>query len=265
MAGIYLGIDAGSTTLKAAAFDNGTGRSLAWQSERIPLRTGADGRREQTPAELDRALARVLNGLRRTLGSRWRELRGVGLASQGGSAMIADAATGRALTPMMLWNDARARTFMPEVARKKPVGFWRRTTWRNGPGHGLAKLLWFEAHHPGLLAPGRMFVGAGEYLYFSLTAQWRQDPCHALQIGCFNVPQRRLDARLPATVNQPLSICRRGSPWPGPIWITRPVISPPWRFRIGRCSVPWARPGSAISSCRRASAGSRRRSLCYRR
>ena len=203
---IYLGIDAGSTTLKAAVFDGKTGRALAWRSERIPLRTGTDGRREQAPADLDRALAGAMAGLRKAAGRRWRELSGIGLAAQGGSAMIADAESGKSLTPMMLWNDARARTFLPEVIRRRPADFWRQTTWRNGPGHGLAKLLWFETHRPGTLVPGRKFVGAGEYLFFRLTGQWRQDPCHALQIGCFNVPKRRLDARLLNTAKQPLSI-----------------------------------------------------------
>ena len=206
MPSVFLGIDAGSTTLKAAAFDGKSGRVLAWRGERLPLRAGPDGRREQAPADLDRALKRVLTALRLELGRRWNEMRGVGLAAQGGSALIAESETGKALTPMMLWNDTRARPFLAEVAGRKPTAFWRRHTWRNGPGHGLAKLLWFEAHRPGLLAPGRLLVGAGERLYFRLTGRWRQDPCHALQIGGYNVPQRRLDTRLLAVIGRPLSV-----------------------------------------------------------
>ena len=104
---MLIGIDVGSTVLKAAAFDARTGRLLGQDSLRLETHTDASGRREQSPAQLRAAMRACVRAAVRKSGQSSSSVEGVGLASQGGSMIIADRESGRALTPMALWNDAK--------------------------------------------------------------------------------------------------------------------------------------------------------------
>lgn len=192
MAGVLVGIDLGTTLLKAAAVDARTGRLLASSSVRLAVRWGADGTREQDLPVVDAALRRAAGSLRRELGRRWRGVAGVGLAAQGGSAILVDRAGGRAHTPMQLWNDTRPLGLLAEIAARRPAGYWRRLSYQDAPGAGLARMCWLRRRHPGLFGGGNLYVGAGEYVYFRLTGVWRQDAGNALQIGCYDARRHRL-------------------------------------------------------------------------
>ena len=203
---ILLGIDLGTTVLKAAAFDARSGKALATGSRRLAVRAAADGTREQDPAAIDKALRAVLGEVRAQLGYNWNAVAGVGLAAQGGSAVICDRTTGAARSPLFLWNDMRFQPYLPGIAAKRPVEYWRELSWRDEPGWGLAKIAWLRDAHPRLIDPARhLYAGAGDYVYFHLTRRWRQDAGNALQEGCFNVPHRRLDAGPLALVDVDLS------------------------------------------------------------
>lgn len=205
MADVLIGIDVGSTVLKAAAFDVASGKALAEAGHRLKLRVGADGAREQSPAGMDKALSGVLASLKKTLGKRWSSVTGIGLAAQGGSTIIVNRKTGKALTPMMVWNDTRAIGYGARVRKGTTPAFWRRHTLADGPGAGLAKILWLKDTRREIMTDDNMYVGAGEYCYFRLTGLWRQDACNALQIGCYNAVKQRLDQRLLDFADMPLS------------------------------------------------------------
>ncbi|MFH1708224.1 MAG: FGGY-family carbohydrate kinase [Planctomycetota bacterium] len=207
---LFIGIDLGTTALKAAVFTAGTGRRLAAVAHTIPVRVSADGGRLIDPRAIDRALAAVMAALRNALGTRWAGVAGLSLAAQGGSAVVADRSTGRPLTPLYPWNDARALGYMNRVVRSKPAGYWQRRIWRNDPGAGLARMLWLRAHQPALIRKGTIYAGAGEYMYFGLTRVWRQDVGSAIQVGCFDVPTRRL-------VQAPLDVARVPLDWVAPL------------------------------------------------
>jgi xylulokinase len=189
---VLLGIDLGTTVLKVAAFDARSGAVLARVSERLEVRTAEGGLREQDPADVDRAVRKVLSRVRGDLGARWQKVTGIGLSSQAGSTIIADRETGRAHTRMILWNDSRAFQYLPAIAAKKTVRYWRSFSLQDQPGAGLGRLVWLKKHHPRLIRESNIYIGAGEYLYYRLTGVWRQDAGNALQIGCYSVPKRKL-------------------------------------------------------------------------
>lgn len=191
---ILIGIDLGTTNLKAAAFDADSGSVLAGASRRLAVHVDADGTREQQLGSVRQGLGQVFAELRSCLGSAWEGVSGIGLAAQGGSGAIVDRAGGEPHTPMVLWNDSRAFRCLPEIAALKSDQYWRDLSWRRGPGSGLAKLLWLQRTHPGVMRPGRMYVGAGEYVYYLMTGVWCQDACNALQMGCYSVSEDRLEA-----------------------------------------------------------------------
>ncbi|HHN46785.1 MAG TPA: hypothetical protein ENN09_05015 [Planctomycetes bacterium] len=199
MPALYIGIDVGTTVLKAAAFDAGSGRVLASALRRLRVSAGADGTREQSAEALRGSLGAVIRELRSALKSCSKKVAGIGLASQGGSTVICDRRTGAALTPLILWNDVRHRPYMAQLLAARPKTYWRRLALRTTPGAGLARLLWFKDRAPGLIHHNNVYSGAGEFLFHALTGVWRQDAGNAVQTGCYDVPRERL-ARSPLDI-----------------------------------------------------------------
>lgn len=206
MRDILVGVDVGTTVLKAAAFEEGSGRALARAGHRLRVRTTPDGGREQAPRAIDVALKTVFAELAKQLGTRWRGVAGIGLAAQGGSTIIANRRTGRALTAMWLWNDTRTFAYTARATQGTTPAFWRRHTLRDAPGAGLGRMLWLKENRPDLLTSENIYVGAGEYACFRLTGLWRQDAGSALQVGCYNARRHGLDQELLDLVGLPISL-----------------------------------------------------------
>ena len=192
---MYLGIDIGSTSLKAAAFDARRGRLLAQTAQRLVLVLDETGKREQDPAALIQALCAAAGSLRHQVADRWNNVKGIGLAAQGGSTILVNRQTGAPATPMFLWNDTRAFGHFHKIAAKLPPRWWRAFSLRDEPGMSLARAQWLREQSPRLFKDNPLCVGAGEHVYFALTGQWRQDACHALQSGCYDAVKNRITTR----------------------------------------------------------------------
>ncbi|NQU41959.1 FGGY-family carbohydrate kinase [bacterium] len=192
---VLIGIDIGTTFLKTAAFDADSGECIASAGDRLNVRTDGGGVREQNSAKLLESLFHGLDRLRQALGERWREIAGIGVAAQGGSGMLVNRNTGEACTPMLLWNDLRGAEYRDEIIRQAPTGYWKGLSLWEGPAPGLGRIRWFENHCPERFTPDTLYCGAGEYVFFHLTGEWRQDAGNALQIGCYDVRSRDLAER----------------------------------------------------------------------
>ncbi len=189
---MLLGIDIGTTVLKVAVYSKYRGRLIAGHSQPLPTRlTPGDGR-EQDPAQLLSLLTDAIAQVRDSLGRRWKDIAGVGLASQGGSTLIVRRSSGEPLTPLILWNDPRAYPLFHPIQSSHKPSYWRSFYLRDEPGMGLARLEWLRQRDPGLLSDRNLYIGAGEHVFHFLTGEWRQDPCHALQTGCYDACTNRL-------------------------------------------------------------------------
>jgi len=203
---VFLGIDVGTTVLKVCAVDSAAGNVLAHVSRRLPLKQSADGGREQNVRGLDNALGGAVKSVRQSLGDRWDTVAGIGLAAQGGSSIMADRKTGKALTPMVLWNDARANDCAAIVEKRTTPEFWREFTLREGVPHGLARMVWLRERASALFHDFNIHAGAGEWIFHRLTGIWRQDPGNAIQVGSYNAATKRLDAAAFDVVDLTLSL-----------------------------------------------------------
>lgn len=194
---VFIGIDLGTTVLKAAAFDGSTGRALARASRRMPVLLPRPGLREQSPedvsAALDSALRRIRRGLDEAAKGAWGDVAGIGLASQGGSCAVADRTTGRCETRFVLWNDARGAEYLEAIRAQRAARFWRARSYRDGPPAGLGRLKCICEDAPRALRPENVCVGAGDYAFHRLTGAWRQDAGHAIQMGWYHWVDERLD------------------------------------------------------------------------
>lgn len=183
-----IGIDWGTTVLKAGVFSAGRGGVIARASRNLPVVNGS----EQDMNAAWKLFVDVIRELRAQCGSRWKRVSGIGLAAQGGSSIVAERATGRACTRMILWNDPRGADLCLDLVRRTTPSFWRNRFQLSAPPAGLGRLLWLKREHPEWFSSKHIHVGAGEWAFHRLTGVWRQDAGNALQIGTYSPGRRRL-------------------------------------------------------------------------
>lgn len=192
MGNVLLGIDLGTTGLKTACIDARSGRLLAWAGCRLPVREASDGTREQDPALILQGLSGLARKLQREMGARWKDVAGIGIAAQGGSAILMHPGTGAAHTPIQLWNDSRPLSLLADIAASHEPAWWYDYSRLSAPAAGLARIRWLQQKHPRRFRGPVLYGGAGEFFYFHLTGCWRQDAGNAVQIGCYDVNRKKL-------------------------------------------------------------------------
>ncbi|MBM3290220.1 MAG: hypothetical protein FJY92_08725, partial [Candidatus Hydrogenedentes bacterium] len=199
---ILIGIDAGTSVFKAAAFDARTGRVLALATRRMPIMSPQPGWIETPAVALDRALGSTLNSLRNSLGARWRRVCGVGIAAQGGSTIFVNRETGDARADMVLWNDTRAFQETIAIRKRKLDRWWRERLLNDWTPAGLGRFAWFARHQRAVFNNQDLIhVGAGEYVFHRMTGVWRQDAGNAIQIGSYDAAKGALTNDMLRLVN----------------------------------------------------------------
>jgi len=134
-----LSIDQGTSCTKAVVV-NGEGAVLAVEEEPIHPRYLPGGGVEQDPAEL---LASVLQSGRRAVAAAGVPLAAVALANQGETVLAWDRATGRPLSPAIVWQDRRAEQIC--VERSDAAGMVaQRTGLVLDPYFSAPKMLWLR-------------------------------------------------------------------------------------------------------------------------
>ncbi|HEY9272495.1 FGGY family carbohydrate kinase, partial [Achromobacter sp.] len=88
---IYLGIDMGSTGLKAVAFEAGSGATLAASGGALPYRQLAQGGCELSADAIEAALALALQGVTAQLGRRVADVRALCCTGHGAGLYALDA------------------------------------------------------------------------------------------------------------------------------------------------------------------------------
>ena len=141
----YLGVDIGTSVIKAAAFDE-AGRQLALESVPSGVASPCDGWFEQDADALTTCIASVVGRLVPALGGRQPEL--VALTGQGDGVWLVDAA-GRGVRPAVSWMDARAAGILDRWQAAGVVeAAFRRTGGAMFPGCPAPVLAWFESFEP---------------------------------------------------------------------------------------------------------------------
>jgi sugar (pentulose or hexulose) kinase len=202
---LLLGLDIGTTQLKVCLFDTQRARLVAEATRRLTVRCPSGGGRETPLRSLDRQLRDAVGQVRLAAGGAWRRVAGIGLAAQGGSSILADRQSGRAHTPMVLWNDGRTVAHTARLAGQTRRDVWRKRVLADIPPAGLGRLAWLKETRPELFRDDMIHVGAGEYIFFRLTREWRQDAGNAIQIGCYDAARGVLSDTLLRRVGVPLS------------------------------------------------------------
>jgi len=140
---MYIGIDVGTSTVKAAAFDS-AGRQLAVASRPVELSMHG-GYVEQDMDEVYSAVVAVLDELTAATPD---PIELAGLTGQGDGVWLVDT-TGRPVRAAVSWMDGRAHELLDQwLADGTFETVFRRTGSAMFPGCPGPLLAWFEAHEP---------------------------------------------------------------------------------------------------------------------
>ncbi len=172
---LLIGIDAGTSVIKAVAFDL-SGRQIGMASRPNGWRRLAGGGAEQDMARTWTDTVAVLADLGRRVDGLAARTLGLGVTGQGDGTWLIDA-EGRPLHDGWLWLDARAAADAAAIAASDGIDLIYRTT---GTGVNVcqmrAQLPWLRRHAPDLIARAATAFHCKDWLYFNLTGTRATDP-----------------------------------------------------------------------------------------
>jgi xylulokinase len=176
MAGPFLvGIDVGTTSIKAALFD-ASGALLAQRSSLIATHRPGPGLVEQAPEDW---IAATLANLEAVLdGVPLDAVEGIGLCSQVNTHVFVDA-KGKALAPAIIWQDGRCAKDGAMLDRV--VSGEARLKWWGAPlpidsSHALSRMAWMARAYPEIWRHTRWVMAPKDYCLLALTGEACADP-----------------------------------------------------------------------------------------
>jgi xylulokinase len=193
-----LGLDVGSTTVKAAAYDE-AGRELARAQETVPSQHPQPGYWQVDGDEMWRAAVRIIRQVTSAAPTRRDPPRALAVSASGRESFPARA-DGSAIGPCLRTADARSPR-----AQATDLLPWTPERWFRACGHvpdhmdPASRLMWWQETSPDTLAEARWFLGWHELASLKLIGRPVIDPALAagfllfdLETQCWS--EERLDA-----------------------------------------------------------------------
>ena len=187
---LLIGLDIGTTTTKALAFDPELGKVVHVVSCSTPVdhldNTGAS---EHDPDRLWQSTASCLHGLMSSLSG--QQIAGLAISSFGDTGVALDS-QGRTLGPMMAWYDQRCAVQVAALrAQISPEKWQALTGLRFSTSVGVSKWLWLRDEHPQAAQQMSWWMPVSSYLLWQLTGEVAVDFSIASRMGLFD--QNTLD------------------------------------------------------------------------
>ncbi len=184
----YLGIDIGTTAVKALVVDE-AGEVAAEAEVPLQLSTPAPGWSEQHPGDWWKSAAEAVRSA--CADARVREVSSIGLSGQMHSSVVLDKAD-RVLRPAILWNDVRTTAQCRFIAdRVGKTGLRRLVGNPSLEGFTAPKLLWMRDEEPRLFDQARTLLLPKDYVRLVLTGEKATDPSDASGTLLFDVRKCR--------------------------------------------------------------------------
>jgi xylulokinase len=169
---LLIGIDVGTTSVKAALFD-AHGSTRAAYASSYAMRRPKPAHVEQDPADWMRHVLAALSQL-----ATGHRVSAVGLCSQVNTHVFVDA-SGTALMPAIIWQDGRCAEEAARLDALVPTE--DRIAWWGAPlpidaSHVLSRMAWVARHHPDIWARTRWVLAPKDYCLLKLTGEVYADP-----------------------------------------------------------------------------------------
>ncbi len=169
---VLLGLDLGTSGLKAALFDVADGRAIASATRGYPLSHPQPGWAEQNPADWWEATIVAIQACLAAgaeVGVVPAQVRGLGISGQMHGAVLLDDA-GRPLRPCIIWADQRSQAQCDWITQQ--VGQERLIDLVSNPaltGFTAPKVLWVRDNEPEIWSRVRRILLPKDYLRWRLT------------------------------------------------------------------------------------------------
>ncbi|WGF86273.1 FGGY family carbohydrate kinase [Marinivivus vitaminiproducens] len=177
---ILIGIDAGTSVIKAVAFDLADGREIGCASRPNLYESRPDGAVEQDMARTWADTAAVLAELAERIANLPARAAALAVTGQGDGTWLVDRA-GEPAAPGWLWLDSRAarivRGFERDGVRQ---ALYERTGCGLNACNMSAQLVWMKRNTPDVLARADSAMHCKDWLYFKLTGIRATDPSEAI-------------------------------------------------------------------------------------
>ena len=188
-----IGVDLGTTTIKAIAFADDGDHEIAEARDTVALDTGADGAAEQDAEAVADAATRVLARVARQTGEAGFTVARVGLSAAMHSLLPVGPGD-RPSTGAMLWMDTRADAEARRLwATREGQALYART---GAPVHAmmpLLKLAWLRSARPDLHRTAARFVSLKEWVWHRWFGEWAVDQAIANASGLYDVHRGEWD------------------------------------------------------------------------
>ena len=177
-ADLVIGVDAGTSVLKAVAFDL-AGRQLAISSVRNAYKMGADGSATQSLQQTWSDCAAALRGLSDKIDNLAARVAAVALTGQGDGTWLVGHGT-EPVADAWLWLDARAAPTVSELVRgaQERARFETTGTGLNTCQQG-SQMAHMDRRHPELLDQAEVALHCKDWLFLNLTDVRATDPSEA--------------------------------------------------------------------------------------
>lgn len=183
---MLLGIDIGTTAVKALVIDDG-GRALSLGEHEYPTRRPHPGWSEQDAEDWwTGAVAATRQAVERIEAP---AIAGLAISTQGDTLVPVDASC-RPLGPARTWMDTRTGDLIPGIERKVDADRWREIAGASlGPYSAAMTIVWLREHRPELFHSAARFALVEDFLTQRLTGEALLDYPNASRTLVFDITQ----------------------------------------------------------------------------
>ncbi len=193
MSALFLGIDAGTSAVKAIAID-AEGAVVATASSPLTLQTPKPGWAEQDPAAWWEATVSSLKQLLKQVKA--DDIGGIGLSGQMHSSVFLDGQA-NVIRPALLWCDGRTTEQCRTIENTLGIERMSKTVGNAAfEGFTLPKILWLKQHEPENYEKLAKVLLPKDYIRFKLTGEMAAEPSDASGTLMFDVMKREFDTDL---------------------------------------------------------------------
>lgn len=179
-----LGIDLGTSSLKAMLLDTDSGESVSAMQE-YEVEIPQTGWAEQHPDVWWNATLSVLSELKASYPAQFKAISGIGLSGQMHGLVCLDN-TGTPVCPAILWLDQRSAPQLARLTPQQHASIAAHTQNSIFAGSAFASLLWMQEERPDLLARTHTILLPKDYIRFRLTGTLASDYSDACGTAVFS-------------------------------------------------------------------------------
>jgi xylulokinase len=179
--GFLLGLDIGTTTIKAVLYDPSTGKLNRQASQPTPINHPSPEKSQHDPDQLWQAICRCLMEV-----SQGQPIDALAISSFAEAGLPLNE-HGNALHPIIAWFDQRTA---PQAewwkTRISIEDLYSITGQRLSPSFGVNKLLWIREHHPEAISGMKQWLSSSDFVFFQLTGEVATDYSQASRTMLFD-------------------------------------------------------------------------------